>query len=383
MSSRVKVSVLVPIYNVEDYLPECLDSLVNQTLKEIEIICINDGSTDSSPEIIKSYMKKDKRVKIIDKKNSGYGDSMNQGLKKATGEYVGIVESDDFIELDGFEKLYGIAKKNDVEVVKSNFYEYFTEKHKDGGKSDMFLPNEVNKVIDPREHRHVFYEQPSIWSAIYRNDFLKKNDITFLPSPGASYQDAGFNFKVWASVRRAYFTDEAFLHYRQDNPNSSVKSDGKVYCVKDEYDEVERYLKERGLLEEYGHTLATVRLSSYIWNMKRLTRKTAKEFGKTIKKDYERIKKDGFLDEKKLDGVGLGNAKNLAIKHPNLYVNIRPLHEARNKTRSFASKTVRKIFPGYRQRINTINMVKNLQTTQKEIEDKVEKLEKTIDKEQK
>ncbi|MBR0372396.1 glycosyltransferase [Candidatus Saccharibacteria bacterium] len=383
MSSRVKVSVLVPIYNVEDYLPECLDSLVNQTLKEIEIICINDGSTDSSPEIIKSYMKKDKRVKIIDKKNSGYGDSMNQGLKKATGEYVGIVESDDFIELDGFEKLYGIAKKNDVEVVKSNFYEYFTEKHKDGGKSDMFLPNEVNKVIDPREHRHVFYEQPSIWSAIYRNDFLKKNDITFLPSPGASYQDAGFNFKVWASVRRAYFTDEAFLHYRQDNPNSSVKSDGKVYCVKDEYDEVERYLKERGLLEEYGHTLATVRLSSYIWNMKRLTRKTAKEFGKTIKKDYERIKKDGFLDEKKLDGVGLGNAKNLAIKYPNLYVNIRPLHEARNKTRSFASKTVRKIFPGYRQRINTINMVKNLQTTQKEIEDKVEKLEKTIDKEQK
>ena len=200
MSSRVKVSVLVPIYNVEDYLPECLDSLVNQTLKEIEIICINDGSTDSSPEIIKSYMKKDKRVKIIDKKNSGYGDSMNQGLKKATGEYVGIVESDDFIELDGFEKLYGIAKKNDVEVVKSNFYEYFTEKHKDGGKSDMFLPNEVNKVIDPREHRHVFYEQPSIWSAIYRNDFLKKNDIAFLPSPGASYQDAGFNFKVWASV---------------------------------------------------------------------------------------------------------------------------------------------------------------------------------------
>ena len=124
MKSKVKVSVLVPIYNVQDFLPECLDSLVNQTLKEIEIICINDGSTDNSLDIIKQYAKKEKRIVIIDKKNSGYGDSMNQGLKKATGEYIGIVESDDFIELNAFESLYNIAKKNNVEAVKSNFYEF-------------------------------------------------------------------------------------------------------------------------------------------------------------------------------------------------------------------------------------------------------------------
>ena len=92
MSNGVKVSVLVPIYNVEEFLPECLDSLVNQTLREIEIICINDGSKDDSLKILKEYASKDKRIKIIDKKNTGYGDSMNQGLKKATGEYVGIVE---------------------------------------------------------------------------------------------------------------------------------------------------------------------------------------------------------------------------------------------------------------------------------------------------
>lgn len=383
MNSRVKVSVLVPIYNVEDFLPECLDSLVNQTLKDIEIICINDGSKDGSLDIIKKYASRDKRIKIIDKENSGYGDSMNQGLKKAVGEYIGIVESDDFIELDGFEKLYGIASKYDVEVVKSNFYEYFTEKHKDGGKSNMFLPNEINKVIDPRENRHVFYEQPSIWSAIYRNEFLKKNGIDFLPSPGASYQDAGFNFKVWATARKAYFVDEAFLHYRQDNPNSSVKSDGKVYAVKDEYDEVEKYLKEKGLMEEYGHTLTAMRFSAYIWNMKRLTSKAARKFGKTVKEDYERIKKEGFLDNSKMDGVGKHNAKDLAIKHPNLYIAVRPLHECRNNLRKFASKTVRKISPTYKQRINTINLVNNLERTQKELEEKIERLEKIIDKEQK
>lgn len=383
MKNRVKVSVLVPIYNVEEFLPECLDSLVRQALKEIEIICINDGSTDKSLDIIKKYAAKDDRIVIINKKNSGYGDSMNQGLKKATGEYIGIVESDDFIELDGFERLYNLAKSNNVEVVKSNFYEYYTEKHKDISKSSMFLPNEVDRIIDPREHRLVFYEQPSIWSAIYENSFLKKNEITFLPSPGASYQDAGFNFKVWATARRAYFTDEAFLHYRQDNPNSSVKSDGKVYAVKDEYDEVERYLKEKGLMEEYGHTLTAMRFSAYIWNMKRLTRKAAREFGKTVKKDYERIKKEGFLNHEKMDGVGKHNAKDLAIRHPNLYIALRPLHESRNGFRKTASKVVRKISPAYKQRINTINLVKGLQKSQAELEEKIEKLEKRIDKEMK
>ena len=119
MEKKVKVSVLVPIYNVEEFLPECLDSLVNQTLRDIEIICINDGSTDNSLNIIKKYASKDNRIKIIDKKNTGYGDSMNQGLKKAMGEYVGIVESDDFIERDAFEIMYNLAKKKNVEVVKT------------------------------------------------------------------------------------------------------------------------------------------------------------------------------------------------------------------------------------------------------------------------
>lgn len=382
MKNRVRVSVLVPIYNVEKYLSECLDSLVKQSLKEIEIICINDGSTDGSLKIVKEYAKNDRRIIIIDKENSGYGDSMNRGLKRASGEYVGIVEPDDFIDLDAFEKLYTIAKKNDAEIVKGNFYEYVTEKKKDIGKSNMFLPQDTNKVIDPRECRDVFYGQPSIWSAIYKNDFLRDNKIMFLPTPGASYQDAGFSFKVWASARRVYLTDEAFLHYRQDNPNSSVKSDGKLYAVKDEYDEVERYLKEKGLLDEYGHTLATVRFSGYIWNMRRLTGKAAKEFGKVVREDYMRIKKEGFLDDGKLDGVGKHNAKNIAIKHPNLYVILRPVHDKRNDLRRITSGIIRKVLPGYRQRINAINMVKNLEKTQAELEDRIEELEEAAEKRQ-
>lgn len=378
MSGRVKVSVLVPIYNVEDFLAECLDSLVGQTLKEIEIVCINDGSTDSSLKIIKKYAKDDKRIVIIDKKNSGYGDSMNKGLEKTTGEYVGIVESDDFIDLDAFEKMYKMAKKYDLDVVKTNFYEYMTKKKRDVAKSNMFLPDEENIVLNTREHRHVFYEQPSIWSAIYKREFLIENDIKFLPSPGASYQDAGFNFKVWAAAKRVMMINRAFLHYRQDNPNSSVKSDGKVYAVKDEYDEVERWLKERGLYKEYGPTLVGMRFSSYIWNMRRLTRKTAKEFAKTIKKDMARLKEEGMLDDEKLDDVSRYNVRQLSISHPMLYLNTRPLYESRSKVKRGISKTMKTVLPKYRQRLSTIDLISELINTEEDLERKIERLEEKI-----
>ena len=378
MNSRVKVSVLVPIYNVEVFLPECLDSLVGQTLKEIEIICINDGSTDASLKIIKKYAKNDKRIIIIDKKNSGYGDSMNIGLTKAVGEYVGIVESDDYIDLDAFEKMYKLAKKYDLDVVKSNFYEYVTRKKRDISKSNMFLPDEENIVLNTREHRHVFYEQPSIWSAIYRREFLNNNDVNFLPSPGASYQDAGFNFKVWAAAKRVMMINRAFLHYRQDNPNSSVKSDGKIYAVKNEYDEVERWLKEHKLYEEYGPTLVGMRFSSYIWNMRRLTRKAAKEFVGTIRKDMERLKKEGMLDDKKLDDVSRYNVKQLSISHPMLYLNMRPLYELRSKTKRGISKTLRILLPKYKQRLNTIDLINELINTEEDLERKIDRLEEKI-----
>jgi len=119
-----KVSIIVPIYNVEKYLKECIESLLNQTLMQIEIICVNDGSTDRSLQIAQEYSQKDNRLIIIDKQNYGYGHTMNRGLEIAKGEYIGIVESDDFVKENMFEILYNLAKKHDVDVVKSNFYYY-------------------------------------------------------------------------------------------------------------------------------------------------------------------------------------------------------------------------------------------------------------------
>ena len=124
--SKPIISVIVPVYNVEKYLRECLESLICQTLEDIEIICINDGSTDSSLAILEEFAAKDARIKIINKENSGYGASMNAGLNAAAGEYIGIIESDDFADKKMFEDLYNLALKNDADIVKSDFYYHFS-----------------------------------------------------------------------------------------------------------------------------------------------------------------------------------------------------------------------------------------------------------------
>jgi len=119
---KPRVSIIIPVFNVENYLKECLDSVVNQTLKDIEIICVNDGSTDGSLSILEEYKEKDERIKVISKLNGGYGHTMNVGMDAATGEYIGIVEPDDYIEPDMYEILYIEAVENDVDFIKADFY---------------------------------------------------------------------------------------------------------------------------------------------------------------------------------------------------------------------------------------------------------------------
>lgn len=245
--NNIKVSILVPICNVEKYLDKCLQSIIKQSLNEIEIVCINDGSKDNSLEIIKKYAQNDNRIIIIDKANTGYGDSMNQGLRIAKGEYIGIVESDDFIDGDMFRKLYENAKKYNADIVKSNFYFYWENPLKLIYKNNL----KIKSILLDTEicRRKLFLGMPAIWSAIYKNDWLKKEKIEFLPTPGASYQDISFRFKSVALAQKIVLIPEALLYYRQDNPNSSVKSTAmdKIYLNHKEYDEIKKFIKERNL----------------------------------------------------------------------------------------------------------------------------------------
>lgn len=165
-----KVSVIIPVYNTEKYLSKCLDSLVSQTLQDIEIICINDGSTDNSLELLKSYAQQDKRIKIINfKENQGVSRARNAGIRVATGEYIGFADSDDTVDLNFYEKLYDKAKETDADVVKGDLKEIFPN------RKIIFYPQ--NEAILKYQNKFCFYL--SFTSAIYRLELIKTNKIFF------------------------------------------------------------------------------------------------------------------------------------------------------------------------------------------------------------
>lgn len=289
-----KVSVLVPVYNVENYLAQCLRSIAHQTLQDIEIIVINDGSTDQSRDIIRTF-EDDPRVRVIDKENSGYGHSMNCGLEAARGEYIGIVESDDYINPEMFAALYHEAVEKKAEVVKANFYQ------QENGRDTLCnnlqsLP--FHEVFSAAGHKDILSRTSAIWSAIYRRDFLEKNDIRFLETPGASYQDTSFNLKVMMMADRIVCLEKAYLHYRVDNAASSVHDKKKVYYVCEEYEEAERYLEKR---PEKASVFLTALIKQkycggYRWNFQRIDDSLKKEFLQYISREAAEDERAGLID---------------------------------------------------------------------------------------
>ena len=263
-----KVSIIIPTYNVENYLRECMESVVRQTLHDIEIICINDGSTDNSLAILKEYAEKDERVILIDKMNEGYGVGMNIGLDKATGEYIGIVEPDDFVPLSMYEDLYNVAKQNDLDFVKADFYRFTGS-----GKNLKLTYNQLskdknyyNKVLDPKNNIEVFKFIMNTWSGIYNRDFLNKYHIRHNETPGASFQDNGFWFQTFCWAKRMYFVNKPFYMNRRDNINSSVHNRQKVYCASEEYKYIKKFLDDHPELKKryiYIYSLKKLFITNY------------------------------------------------------------------------------------------------------------------------
>lgn len=183
-----KVSIIVPIYNVEKYLNRCMDSLLNQTLKDIEIIMVDDGSPDRCPQMCDEYAKRDSRIKVIHKKNAGLGYARNSGLEVATGEYVAFVDSDDYVSINMYEKLYQTALADDADCVLSGYYDVITDEkilpHKDCKSILQFKGDASIRVlrrmlgIDPKR-REVFECSFSVWHGLYRLSTIKHNGVSF------------------------------------------------------------------------------------------------------------------------------------------------------------------------------------------------------------
>ena len=313
------VSVVVPVYNVQDFLPECLDSLVSQSLKNIEIICINDGSTDNSLDILRSYERADERVRVLSKENRGYGHTMNMGFSAAKGEYIGICESDDFADKHMFEKMYRFAKKNDLDLLKANYYEHSEEGDFLQRPFDEF---EYRKVFDPRVYQGPLTALPAIWSALYRRDLIRSNGIRFNETPGASYQDTSFVQQVWMSARRVAILEEGYLHYRVDNANSSVKSSAKVFAVCDEYALSESFMKQDPeRVAAFASILNLLKLGTYRWNFNRITDESRPGFTAKMSEEFAQAAKEGTLD-KEMFGEQDWNLIELLIDNPEEFLKV-------------------------------------------------------------
>ena len=324
----MKVSVLVPVYNVKPYLSDCLNSLLDQILDDIEIVAIDDGSTDGSSEILEKFAEKDPRVKILKKDNTGYGDSMNKGLEIAEGEYIGILEPDDFADPAMYIELYALAKKYRADLVRCNYFELRN------GENTLHVdiqPDETGYVLDPLEDTRIFYKPPAIWSAIYRREFLLTKKIQFLPTPGASYQDASFNFKTLASGGKIVLSEKAYVHYRRDNESASVKSQDKVFSVCEEYAEIERFLKENGTYETYGRVMQAVKFAAYHWNLLRISDADVKKFLLRLRVEFEDAKKQGMLEKRYFEKKHW-RALQLILKHnPDTFLKIFKLYRGKKR----------------------------------------------------
>ena len=323
--STPKVSILVPVYNVERFLPQCLDALCGQTLRDIEIVCINDGATDGSPAILHEYAARDVRICVIDKPNTGYGHSLNLGISQAQGEYIGIIEPDDFPDKRMFKKLLKVAERTHADVVKCNYFNYFEG-------SDHLVENfaglPYRRAFDPVDYPQVVCSIPSIWTGLYRKTFLEREGISLRETPGAAFQDAGFSLKVWFAARTCALVKKPLLHYRMDNPGSSSKTTDKVFTVCEELADAEAFLRKR---PERARVLlpwlAVDKWGKYRWNYERISASEHVAFAQRMVDEYRASQDANELDYslfKPEDAALLHNlldvgAEAFAAAHPDSY----------------------------------------------------------------
>lgn len=301
-----KVSVILPIYNVSQYLRECLDSVLSQTLTEMEIICVNDGSTDDSLEIIKEYAERDDRIVVITGSNGGYGRAMNKGLDAARGEYIGIVEPDDYIPTDMYENLYRIADKEQLDFVKADFYRFYRDESGEEHRIYEALDKTATyyrKLLNPSQNPNLMHLVMNTWSGIYKREFIEAHHIRHHETPGASFQDNGFYFQTFIYAQRAMFVDTAYYRNRRDNPNSSVKSKEKVYCMNIEYDFIRDILmNDPEIWERFKHMYWWCKFKNYTFTYQRIDSSYKKQYLIRMQQEFKRafqldeISQDSFDD---------------------------------------------------------------------------------------
>lgn len=249
-----KVSIIVPIYNVEKYLNRCIQSLLGQTLKEIEIILVDDGSPDKCPSMCEEYAKVDSRIKVIHKQNEGLGLARNSGLEIATGEYVAFVDSDDYVEKTMFATLYTTASKKDLDVIYCGFY----KQNIDGTFkriSECETYTEYNKINIQRLIPDFIASEPyckneykhdmSVWHSIYKNKIIKNNHLQFVSERIYSSEDIPFQIDFLKRAEKIAFIPDNFYYYCYNNTSLTKKVNKERFqLIKSTYELISEKVKE-------------------------------------------------------------------------------------------------------------------------------------------
>ena len=276
----VKVSVIVPVYNVYDYLSKCLDSLVNQTLKEIEIIVVNDGSPDESWKIIDKYAKEyPEKIKAYKKENGGLSDARNYGIKKATGEYIAFVDSDDYVDTEMYKKMYNKAKSGNFDMVVCDLNYVYNDKIVRAYSNILSDTTNIKKAM-----LNIY---PAAWNKIFKRRFFE--NIEFKKK--VWFEDVEFLYRLLPKIKTIGVVNEPFYQYLQREGSITKKQDMRIYNYIDNLNGLVTYYNDNKLYDEYKKELEFVYVRyMYATFIKQATNFTKDEYKKAVNKALENVK---------------------------------------------------------------------------------------------
>lgn len=284
-----KVSVIVPVYNVEKYVAQCLDTIINQSYENIEIICVNDGSKDNSKQILDQYARLDSRVVVIDKENGGLSSARNAGVEASSGDYILFVDSDDYLSTNAVELCLNHAKTTDADVV---YFDYVVKD--DRTNAFQRMSNQVNlgpnimkafnaSTFEPFKFREVAV---ATWLKFYKTEFLRANNIQH--KVGTAYEDVIFWSDVLTKANRITYLPEPLYCYVNNRPGSIMHDNSRtMFDILGVYREVRRIFQEAGYWERYKECMDFKMMVEFIYRYYLISEDLKEEF-------YYAIKDGGF-----------------------------------------------------------------------------------------
>lgn len=303
----VKISVVIPIYNAEEFLKECLDCIVNQTLKDIEIICVNDGSSDNSLDILNSYAKDDNRFEVISQENAGHAVATNRGMKLAKGEYLYLMDADDILELTAFEETYNYAKEKDADFVLFQSLNYVMDEDR-YYKSDIYSMEHIadfvgDSVFDYKDLGELIFDIPvTPWSKLYNNQFIK--DIGAIFPEGLIFDDNIFFWDVLFNAKRIAFYRKYLFKRRWYDYSSTTAGDQRFLDSIDINNLMVDRFEKYGLLDKYSGKVFNKKVNMTYKRFVDIKPEFEEMYFDKLQEDFQKCVSNGFYDkymEKSLD----------------------------------------------------------------------------------